>query len=665
MRKLSIPTILLLGALCAQAQWSAVAPAPESRSRPAGALVGDTFYLMGGETAGGARNVTCWKLDIPGNTWSSIADMPHNGSGNGGVSNIDAAALGTDIYLIGGYNGAAGSTRVLRYDTVGDTWTEETGDPCPVAVYANACVAAGGKIYVIGGNQGGAVSGGVQIYDPSAASGSRWSTGASMSVARQYPGSCEIGGMVYVAGGIGTSTTDQKTSAEVYDPGSNTWTTLASMSLGRGGPALYNLGGKPYCVAGGWSQYYTSSELLDEGLWSAGDPCNVGVRTLAFDGNESYLVKSCGWSGAYRNDTEVYSNVVACEPCDTNCDGSINGQDIGGFVNALNGNPNNCSPCNSDADGNGSVNGQDIDDFILCLNPPPPPPAWVPKTAAPEGRSRAAAAMLSGNVILLAGGETAGGARNVTCWKYDIAADSWTAVADMPSNGVGNGGVSNVDAAAIGNTAYVIGGFDGLTGYNRVLSYDAGADTWTEDAGDPCPVALYAHAVVALGGKVYVLSGNQDGVVSTACWVYDPAATPGTRWSSIASMSIERQYAGAAAVNGKIVVAGGIGATSAEERSSAEEYDPGTNTWTSLADMSTPRGGTTLFDYEGEAYVATGGWATYLNSGERYSAGAWSAAQSVGTGVRTVAYDGNATYLVKIAGWNGGYSNVTEVLTLP
>lgn len=665
MRKLAVPILLVVETLCAHAQWSAVAPAPEIRSRPAGALVGSTFYLMGGETTGGARNITCWKLDIPGNTWSSIADMPHNGTGNGGVSNVDSAAVGTDIYLIGGWNGTVGSSRVLKYDTVANAWSEDAANPCPVTVYANVCVASGGKVYVIGGNQGGTIVGAVRIYDPSAPSGSRWSTGASMSVARQYAAGCEIGGLLYVVGGIGSATTDQKTAAEVYDPGANTWTTLASLSLGRGGPALFSLGGKPYCVTGGWAQYYTSTEILDAGSWTAGDPCNVGVRTLAFDGNDTYLVKSCGWSGTYRNDTEVYSNAVACEPCDTNCDGSINGQDISGFINALNGNPNNCSPCNGDADGNGSINGQDIDDFIQCLFPPPPPPAWVNKAAAPEARSRAAAAMLSGNVVLFAGGETTGGVRNVTCWKYNVFADSWSPVADMPSNGVGNGGVSNLDAAAIGNTAYVIGGFDGVMGYNRVLSYDAVGDSWSEDAGDPCPVAIYAHAVVALAGKIYVLSGNQDGAVSTACWVYDPAATPGTRWSSIAPMSIERQYPGAAVVNGKIVVAGGIGATTAEERNSAEEYDPGSNTWSALANMSASRGGTTLFDYAGQPYVATGGWATYLNSGERYSAGAWAAAQSVGTGVRTVAYDANATYLVKIAGWNGNYSNVTEVLTLP
>lgn len=58
-----------------------------------------------------------------------------------------------------------------------------------------------------------------------------------------------------------------------------------------------------------------------------------------------------------------------CVPCDTNCDGSVNGQDITGFIAALSGSPSHCSECNSDANGDGSVNGQDISAFIACLTP--------------------------------------------------------------------------------------------------------------------------------------------------------------------------------------------------------------------------------------------------------------------------------------------------------
>lgn len=58
-----------------------------------------------------------------------------------------------------------------------------------------------------------------------------------------------------------------------------------------------------------------------------------------------------------------------CQPCDTNCDGSINGQDIVGFVAALQGRANPCSSCVGDANLDGSVNGQDINAFVACLSP--------------------------------------------------------------------------------------------------------------------------------------------------------------------------------------------------------------------------------------------------------------------------------------------------------
>ncbi len=64
---------------------------------------------------------------------------------------------------------------------------------------------------------------------------------------------------------------------------------------------------------------------------------------------------------------KAYRSAPACDPCDTNCDGSVNGQDIQGFVQALQGAPSSCSPCNSDANGDGSINGLDIEAFVACL----------------------------------------------------------------------------------------------------------------------------------------------------------------------------------------------------------------------------------------------------------------------------------------------------------
>ncbi len=59
-----------------------------------------------------------------------------------------------------------------------------------------------------------------------------------------------------------------------------------------------------------------------------------------------------------------------CDPCDVNCDGSVNGIDIQAFVEALNGSPSGCSPCGADANADGSVNAFDIAPFVECLNHP-------------------------------------------------------------------------------------------------------------------------------------------------------------------------------------------------------------------------------------------------------------------------------------------------------
>jgi len=58
----------------------------------------------------------------------------------------------------------------------------------------------------------------------------------------------------------------------------------------------------------------------------------------------------------------------ACDPCDVNCDGSVNGSDIATFVAAVQpGAPAGCSPCAGDTDNNGSVQLADIANFVNCL----------------------------------------------------------------------------------------------------------------------------------------------------------------------------------------------------------------------------------------------------------------------------------------------------------
>ena len=65
-----------------------------------------------------------------------------------------------------------------------------------------------------------------------------------------------------------------------------------------------------------------------------------------------------------------FVGLLPCDPCDANCDGSINGGDIGWFIDLLNGVGTPCSRCAGDTNADGSINGSDISNFIDCLNAP-------------------------------------------------------------------------------------------------------------------------------------------------------------------------------------------------------------------------------------------------------------------------------------------------------
>jgi len=56
-----------------------------------------------------------------------------------------------------------------------------------------------------------------------------------------------------------------------------------------------------------------------------------------------------------------------CNPCDADCSGSVNADDIVPFVNALLGSPSGCSTCQADANLDCHVNGADVAAFVHCL----------------------------------------------------------------------------------------------------------------------------------------------------------------------------------------------------------------------------------------------------------------------------------------------------------
>ena len=93
----------------------------------------------------------------------------------------------------------------------------------------------------------------------------------------------------------------------------------------------------------------------------------------------------------------------------------------------------------------------------------------------------------------------------------------------------------------------------------------------------------------AIAGRLYVVGGRPPLTLSVL-EVFDPATNT---WSSRAPMPTGRSGHAAAVVRGCLYVFGGEGNTSAANGvfPQSELYDPGTNSWTSLAPMRTPRHG--------------------------------------------------------------------------
>src|SRR5207248_1662385 len=119
----------------------------------------------------------------------------------------------------------------------------------------------------------------------------------------------------------------------------------------------------------------------------------------------------------------------------------------------------------------------------------------------------------------------------------------------------------------------------------RRVAFNPTSHVWSALA--PYPGTARDHtALVTVGGFLYLIGGvtawPQPSV--TTVNVYDPSTNA---WTSAAPLPIARGATGAAVLNGKIYVTGGLEAGASVPDFTV--YDPGTNTWTTLPNMPTAR----------------------------------------------------------------------------
>jgi len=188
-------------------------------------------------------------------------------------------------------------------------------------------------------------------------------------------------------------------------------------------------------------------------------------------------------------------------------------------------------------------------------------------------------------------------------WEYDPAADSWKALAPMPTRR------GSPVAVTVGDKMYVIGGATTPPGSKEtavhpqrphisvgtVEEYDPASNTWKQRMPMPTP---RNHAVAGVvNGKAYVIGGRVGAAfISVGANIdvveeYDPAADA---WGAVRARMPSRRSAMAAGVQGgRIYVSGGEGQDNQLMSTfrALEMYDPAANRWTTLPMMPVSRHG--------------------------------------------------------------------------
>lgn len=186
----------------------------------------------------------------------------------------------------------------------------------------------------------------------------------------------------------------------------------------------------------------------------------------------------------------------------------------------------------------------------------------------------------------------------VNAWEYDPKTNNWTVLPDMPER-VGAG-----DAETIGDKIYIVGGI--LEGENmaktRTIEYDVAAKTYVKKAEMNAPREHFRMA--SIGGKLYAAAGRHDHKDVKIFESFDPAAN---KWTALKDLPTTRGGVAVGAINNRIYVMGGEGATADVGLfNNVEEYDPATNSWKTMQPMTHPRHGMAGIEYDGKFWLVAG-----------------------------------------------------------
>ena len=142
---------------------------------------------------------------------------------------------------------------------------------------------------------------------------------------------------------------------------------------------------------------------------------------------------------------------------------------------------------------------------------------WTALAPAPLARTEVAAARIGRSIYVVGGFERDSGATSAAVERYDIRRNRWSRVRSMPL------ALNHATAVAHRGDLYVHGGYTGASDLSAptgaLLRYDPERGRWRRLPSSPTPRA--AHALAAIGGRLYAAGGANDSGSLRSLEIYD------------------------------------------------------------------------------------------------------------------------------------------------
>ncbi|WP_161890523.1 Kelch repeat-containing protein [Pontibacter russatus] len=181
-------------------------------------------------------------------------------------------------------------------------------------------------------------------------------------------------------------------------------------------------------------------------------------------------------------------------------------------------------------------------------------------------------------------------------YVYDPATNKWSAIADLPHTpkGTNFGGITHVGLDTDGTDIYFAGGYTSnssgtgqIFGTRQAWKYNVATNTYT--ALPSLPVELAAGQLRYLQGKLHYIGGANKLRQDIADHYVLDLDNLSAGWKASVPLSNPRNHPGSIVCEGKLYFIGGAHHQDEQTvtQKSVEVYNPGTNSWSFVADLPT------------------------------------------------------------------------------